>query len=592
MSNEDTAVIHQVFGPPGTGKTRFLTQQVRNVVRQRGPDSIAVTSFTVTGANEIASRGLGIPPRAVGTLHSFAFRAIGHDSAVALDPDVLADWNRRVSSDWSITPDSRRAQPHAATEGGGSGELGAQHNGDDLIAALDRARAVFTTPEDYPPTLAAFAAEWEKWKSDAGAVDYTDMIEQALTQARDGEAAPGNPQVFVVDEGQDMTPLEVELALAWGSKAASLVVALDDDQAIMEWRGGSPRKMLTLHESGLYTVDRHVLGKSFRIPRAVHAVAERWVRRLSLRQEKEYRPRTRHEPVTDAQGAPVMDEEGYPVERDTGEIVEGAAYCVPEALNDPVLIGKIEKEVERGRSVMVIASCAYMLEPLIKGLRSIGLPYFNPFRPAESRWNPFGASRGMSTAERVFRYLVSHEDMGEDGRLWTGDDLRAWIPLIDARRAGLAHGAKKSVEDLPRGEVDWEYVAALFADEGNLERAVTPELEWLAEMVMGSKQRATSYPLQVARKRGPRSLAEDPQVVIGTIHSVKGAAADVVYVAPDMSTAAIAQLDSRNGRDQTVRLFYVAMTRAREELRLLAPVSVRNSMKRRDLIPSDLEVPA
>jgi ATP-dependent exoDNAse (exonuclease V) beta subunit len=49
---------------------------------------------------------------------------------------------------------------------------------------------------------------------------------------------------------------------------------------------------------------------------------------------------------------------------------------------------------------------------------------------------------------------------------------------------------------------------------------------------------------------------------------------------------------SVNGRDQTIRLFYVAMTRAYEELRLLAPFSPRNYLRRRDLLPNELEVPA
>ncbi|HYF71380.1 MAG TPA: ATP-binding domain-containing protein, partial [Nocardioides sp.] len=377
----------------------------------------------------------------------------------------------------------------------------------------------------------------------------------------------------------------------WGKRASSLVVALDDDQAIMEWRGGSPRRMLTLAEDSAYSVDQQILGKSFRVPRAVHAVAERWVRRLSMRQEKEYRPRTRYEPVLDERGQPIYDADGHPIERDTGELVEGAAYCVPESIERPVLVDRIEEEIGRGRSVMVIASCAYMLKPLIESMRACGLPFHNPFRPTESRWNPLRGSSGMSSAERVHRYLVGHPDFGDRARLWTGDDVRAWMTILDAKKAGLRRGVKAALERLRKDELTEAEVASLFADADALDLAVQPDLEWFAGAVMGSKARATAYPLQVARKRGPVALASSPQVVVGTIHSVKGAAADVVYVAPDLSAAGIEQLKTPNGRDQAIRLFYVAMTRAREELRLLAP-SGRNYLKRRDLLPSDLEVPA
>lgn len=591
-SEEPAGVAHQVYGPPGTGKTRYLSEKVKQIVATYGPEAVSIASFSVTAAKEIGSRGLGLPQRRVGTLHSFAYRSLGSGLNVALDPKVVVDWNKAVGAHWRITPDSRRAAPQSATEGGAQNtDMRTAASGDELLAALDRARSTFVDPSDYPPDLASFAAMWTEWKQANEVVDYTDMIEGALERAREGEAAPGRPQVFIVDEAQDNTPLETELVLAWGRQASSLVVALDDDQAIMEWRGGDPRRLLTLGQGDDgYTVDRHVLGKSWRVPRSVHAVAERWVHRLSLRQEKVYQPRTRFEG-----------------EHDTGEIIEGAAFGVPESVQDPELADRIEEEIERDRTVMVIASCAYMLEPLIKSLRERGIPFHNPFRPTEARWNPFGTGNGTSTSERVFRYLVLDPDLpqrqmvDEAGHLltvdrsrpWTGEDVRAWLPLLSSEAAGLRRGVKAHADRLPDGEVPWEDIAALFADEDSLNRAVTPDLEWLAGALLPSKAKLAAYPLQVARKRGPVALDEKPKVVLGTIHSVKGAAADIVYVAPDMSAAGITQMvGSTNGRDQAIRLFYVAMTRAFEELRLLAPFSQRNYLKRRDLLPTELEVPA
>lgn len=567
------AIVHQVYGPPGTGKTHYLTARVRDIVAKRGARSLSIASFSVTAAKEIASRGLGLPDRAIGTLHSHAFRGLDRDqTTVALDPQVLADWNAEARFDWRITPDSRRAAPQSATESGGPAGTS---SGDDLIASLDRARSTFTDPADYPPDLAAFAKAWQEWKKVNSAVDYTDMIERALERARDGEAAPGSPEVFIVDEAQDNTPLEVELILSWGKQAASVVVALDDDQAIMEWRGGDPRRMLTLGgEDDEYTVDRHVLGKSYRIPKAVHKVAQRWVHGLSLRQEKEYAYRT-----TDKSG----------VELDAAPI--GAAWCASQSITEPSLGDSIEQVIDEGRSVMVIASCAYMLEPLIKRLRGNGVPFHNPYRPSDNRWNPLRSSgRGTSTVDRVARYLAPHPD-GEN-RLWTGQDIQAWLPLVKNDLAGLARGAKAFADGFADGEVPYEDVAALFADETALARAAEPDLEWLASVMLKSKQDVAQYPLEVARRYGPAALRERPMVTLGTVHSVKGGSADVVYVCPDLSAAGAAQLNTENGRDQVIRLFYVAMTRAFEELRVLAPGTPRNFINPRNLIPAALEVPA
>jgi len=595
--DQESHIVHLVFGPPGTGKTRYLTTKVREIVAQHGPDSLVVASFSVTAAQEIASRGLGLPARAVGTLHSLAYRSIGHDASVALDPDVLKGWNAEVGQEWKITADTRRKAPQSATEGGAQNtDAGTASTGDELLAAFDRARSTFTDPADYDPQLAVFAKAWEDWKSRAGALDFTDMIELAWRQAcENGTAAPGNPMVLVVDEGQDMTPLETELALEWGKRAQSLVIALDDDQAIMEWRGGDPAKLLRLEENPAYTVDRVVLGKSYRIPSAAHAAAEQWVKRLSIRAEKEYLPRTRREPVFDAAGKPVLDADGRQRERDTGEVVTGAAWCVQETIESPSLIGQIDAEISRGRSVMVIASCAYMLRPLITSLREEGIPFHNPYRPSEVMWNPLGKRNGTSTVARVISYLMPHEDMGKDGRLWTGKDIKLWSELVKLKDSGLRHDAKQDIANLPDGEIPWETVAALFKEDAGdqLVRAVGPDIEWLAENLLSTKKTA-AYPLQVARKRGPAVLRRPPLVTLGTIHSVKGGDSDIVYLAPDISPSAKAQLRTANGQDQMIRQFYVGMTRCRRELRLLAPTP-RNSrqdlcVRRRNLIPAHLEV--
>jgi superfamily I DNA/RNA helicase len=71
----------------------------------------------------------------------------------------------------------------------------------------------------------------------------------------------------------------------------------------------------------------------------------------------------------------------------------------------------------------------------------------------------------------------------------------------------------------------------------------------------------------VVRNRGAQALMELPKVTIGTVHSVKGGEADVVYLMPDLSTAGMREWDQPGlPRDSVVRLMYVGMTRAREEL--------------------------
>ena len=62
--------------------------------------------------------------------------------------------------------------------------------------------------------------------------------------------------------------------------------------------------------------------------------------------------------------------------------------------------------------------------------------------------------------------------------------------------------------------------------------------------------------------------ADAPRLTLATIHGAKGRQADVVYVIPELSKPSWKQWRGR-GRDEIRRLFYVAFTRAREELVLL-----------------------
>jgi ATP-dependent exoDNAse (exonuclease V) beta subunit len=71
------------------------------------------------------------------------------------------------------------------------------------------------------------------------------------------------------------------------------------------------------------------------------------------------------------------------------------------------------------------------------------------------------------------------------------------------------------------------------------------------------------YPLKVVERYG-RS-ADTPLITVGTIHSVKGAEADVVIISPDLSQSGMQEYVGRpDTRDGVMRLFYVALTRARE----------------------------
>lgn len=570
----------RIFGPPGTGKTTTLARRASATVRERGADSLAIVSFSVAAAQEIASRegvkGV-LPPHATGTLHSAAYRAIEHPP-VALDPKVIVDWNAQVGPTWRVSGETRGLRGLESRDRAGAGFA---ESGDALLEQLDLMRASAVPPGRWPSQVRAFAKRWTEWKRAADAVDFSDMIIQAYHRARDGEPMPGRPSVLVVDESQDLTPIEIALTQEWGRHLGDegrLVYALDDDQTLYDFRGADPRMILDLEG-----VEDDVLAQSWRVPPAVHAAAEAWIARCSSRFPKDYRPR---EPNPD---------------RDFTEAhSRGWAARSGLRIDDPALVDQIERDLDDdtlpGGDVMVLASCGYMLLPLVKELRRRGIPFHNPYRPVEGAWNPLGKpGRGMSTVERIWRYcLLDERALGSRARHWLGEDIQAWMPLVDAKRAHLVRGAKVMLDQLPPGTVPWELIASLFREDADgdaaLARATEPDVNWLRDVMAKSKAQVAEYPLQVADARGPAALVDRPRVVVGTIHSCKGAEASRVYVSPTLSAAGMTQWrESRIGRDQTIRLFYVALTRAFHGVHVLASGD-RNTVPPSDLLPPELEV--
>lgn len=527
----------RVFGPPGTGKTTWMASSVRATARKRGSSKIVVGSFTRAAATEIAGRGLPLDRGNVGTLHALAYRAIGR-------PDVagskeIAEWNR-LRPQWALSGSGGGNTLDEAQDG-----TRGSTDADRLAAEADRYRAMRLPLEAWPNALARrFHIDWTEWKRSEELVDFTDMVELALETT---DTAPGEPEVGCFDEAQDFTPLELALVRHWGRSMDRLILAGDDDQNLYAFKGATPEGFL---DPPIPEDDKRLLAQSYRVPEAVHTVAQRWVETLSRREPKDYHPR---------------------------EGDKGSVRLAELSYERPIpLLAEVLRDIEDGRTVMVLTTCAYMLDPLKRLMRAEGVPFHNPYRRSRADWSPLWSREGTtSSAERLASYLIADERIfGDRSRFWTGGDVRRWSNGL--RKKGiLVRGAGKLIEQLPDRELTYDEVTSLFDPTLPLEelgRALDPDLGWYTGNLTASTRSRMDYPIAVAR-RDPIALVEEPRLVIGTIHSVKGAEADVVYLFPDLSFGGAREWNDEARRDTIVRQFYVGMTRARQDLVLCRPSS-------------------
>jgi DNA helicase-2/ATP-dependent DNA helicase PcrA len=514
----------RVIGPPGCGKTTWLSRQVKRAVDN--DQGVLVASLTRAAAAEAAGRNLPIPARHVGTLHAHCYQALGRPS-LTIDKKNILDWNDRYPA-WTLSSSSDDRIDGDNLDDAGSSP------GDKFMAIYQVLRARMATI--YPPYIDALSVAWTEWKAKAGLMDFTDLIEQSLDSV---PAAPGNPSVIFLDEAQDMDLLEMSLARKWGEAAGYLVVVGDPDQNLYQWRGSDPEVFL---EPPIPDDQTRILSQSYRIPRAVHAAAVRWIERTPGRTPVEYYPR---------------DEEGE------------VRHLWASWPNAGPLLHDMRRYLDAGKTVMVLASCAYMLRPMLGQLRREGIPYHNPYRRNKGVWNPLQSSRRRITPKDL---VLAFLRMSEEG-IWTAEDMQKW--LAATRITGVLQGSRDTLDGLTdTGAVDWEKLHNLLTDEA-IDAGLSGDLDWLRENLLAARKKGAAFAIRVAEAHGAETLIKEPQIITGTIHSVKGGEADVVYLFPDLSVAGIKEWVG-NGAPAVRRLFYVGMTRARESLILCQPASSRS----------------
>lgn len=395
----------------------------------------------------------------------------------------------------------------------------------------------------------------EEWKTANGFRDFTDLLEVAY---RDLATAPGAPAVVFVDEAQDLSPLQLSLLRQWGRNADYLVMAGDDDQTISGFGGAAPEVLLD-HE--IPERFRHVLAQSYRVPAAVHTLSQKWIERVAIREPKEYRPRPADGEV---------------------RLLHRGNYKQPEGILDDA-----DRYLANGKTVMILVTCSYMLEPLKAVLRKRGLPFHNPYRRKRGDWNPlFPAQhdfqahrdeRSLTAAERILAFLRPHAVVG--GGPWTADDLRAWTAWLKTTEVLLPTAQDQIRHSLHFGAITVETLRGLFepAAFGRLIAAlghpdVNVALAWLMENLKAPRRNIAAYPVRVIERGGISAVRDTPKIIIGTGHSVKGGEADVVYLFPDLSPSGKRSWEGkRANRDAVVRLGYVMMTRAKESLIICEP---------------------
>lgn len=506
----------RVYGPPGTGKTTWIANKATACAKKYGGDQVSLCSLTNTAVKEVVNRDIPIPKGNISTLHARCKRALFAGDPAEVDVEIFIDDNKGWSSIGGSTPCLpasmvKRSKTDMSEDILAGNQLSLFEN-----AQILRQRMI---PRNrWPEQVRKFSDIWEDWCRQTGRMDFTGWLEEALRS----DALPAQ-QVIFIDEAQDHTPLQLAVIRKWSAHHTVLVG--DDDQCCYEWSGSVPGAFFEAREN---LKEEKVLSQSYRVPHSVFHVANRLVKKIRSRKEKEYLPR---------------DDEGT---------VTNLDYSTEDAMYEGRLPEKLLDNPDE--TYMIIASCAYMLNPIIDCLKSQRIPFHNPYRSGNAKWNPL----------RTFLKCIQAYQVKD--RMWTGDEAVIWAGFLKAKGV-FKQRMKQRFIDLCTG------FGTQPLETGDIDKYFLPDI----------RDRILHKDISIIRdERSPSSgfdwdYAWDvyesgdhkPRITVGTIHSVKGGEADNVYIFPDISTAGLNDYLGP-GSDRVYRLFYVGVTRARKNLFLCA----------------------
>lgn len=536
MSAAETYLVH---GPPGTGKTRYLAQQAERAAATHDAGSVAICSLTKTAAHEIAGR-TRLSEQNVGTLHSCCYHALNQPDLAETGKSLKEFSERHPQLAHCAAGQQLQDSPIDGERAGRDGERYGRCAGQNLHNQVMSHRAALTDPKHWTEDQLNYTAHWENFKTQTGRLDFCDLIEQSIHKQGPHPAAP---RVLLLDEAQDFSALELKLAAQWAEHTKTTVLAHDVDQALYQWRGASPQALIALQNNG-----QRVLSQSYRVPQKIHKLACDWIRRIEDRVDVDYQPTPQ----------------------------PGALQQSPASIEDPARLVEVLEQQLAGHDgdVMLLTSCAYMLDPILRELRQAGIPFANPHRERAGNWNP------MRAAGAITAFLRPDERVwGRQARNWTWQDLETWTTPLKAGH--LARGAKAAIqahcladrfnENRGAQEVALDTLLELLGATDLKHPAIRLDTNWWQQSLLSSHQERQRYPLCVYRRRGAQALREQSRLIVGTVHSVKGAESDCVVLAPDLSRSGMWQAwhGSTAARAQIIRLGYVALTRARATLCLL-----------------------
>lgn len=499
----------KIFGPPGTGKTHTLIERVLKGHLARGvkPIEIAFISFTNKAVDTAIERALKAFPQ-YDTDDFARFKTLHKFCRRYFEEEVFDP--KACMLDYALQASIIKTSDKRLSDDNFTYK-------DWSLGVYDKSRNMMLDPvEVYKKeqhkmdSLDVYIRKidtYNHYKKDSF-IDFTDMIERTIDEVDFPEL-----QILILDEAQDFTPLQWSVLYKLAQKAKRVYLAGDDDQGIYKFNGSDPKYFTTY-----FPGRKVILRQTRRFGEAIHHFSQIIRRGILDSIEKDYEH---------------LEKEGY-VKR----YLNFAEIPIGDLPGTWYILGRVNTTVNELR---LSAKEAGLYFADNRGNKSFDVKQWRAIKA----WTAISKGKDISkqNAEVMMRYI---REIKDHSYRRTG----FWIDLPDTQTYdfdGLCDWCGLNLNDEAATKPWWQI----------LQRNFTPS--------------QTEYFLRLLQRYGQKSLDDEPQIIIDTIHSVKGGEANnvVLYSKTNWPASYVNKKDASDKSDEK-RVYYTGATRARDTLHILS----------------------
>ena len=609
-----------VIAGAGSGKTRTLTYRVAYLLENGiDPRNILLLTFTNKAARQMLDRVANLLPMDAsgiwgGTFHSIGNRmlrrhgsAIGYPSGFTImDREDQKDLINAVVASAGIDPKEIRFPKGDVLADIFSFVVNTEKPIEELLA------------EKFPYFLPLLERikdvqqRYEKKKKSTNSVDFDDLLEKTLSMLQQHEGICSfyrrQFQFILVDEYQDTNKIQADFIDTLALDHKNVMVVGDDAQSIYSWRGANFQNILEFPK-------RYPGAQVFKIEmnyRSVPEILEVANAAISANVQQFRKSLSPTRESNAVKPAVVALNDG-------SEQAQFVAQRILELRDEDVDLSDIavlyrahyhavELQLElsrRGIPYQITSGIRFFEQAHIKDVPSFVRVVANPRdevafkrmvkllpgignRSAENLWNAWDKSLGTvaASADRGSEDVTTPTGIGDPGYKF-GERILAMNVGARSKKSWsqLAHTLDEIApggQPNPPSEMITSIVEAIYDDYAKvnftnyeLRREDLNQLAVFARQFKDIHEFLSQLALisNVDAEAAPNQAGEKEAVNLSSVHQAKGLEFHTVFVIwlSDGMFPSARSLDTRDALEEERRLFYVAVTRARDELYLTYP---------------------